>query len=123
MKKIVIEKIVTEDMLAVNVGSGSLRVLATPALAAIMEESALKLAKDSLNPGTTTVGTELNLCHTSPSPLGAKITVEAELLENDMGKYSFKISAYDDAGIIAKCIHKRVAVTAERFQNKADTKF
>ncbi len=38
MDNFVIEKVVTEDMLAVNVGSGSLRVLGTPTFVAIMEE-------------------------------------------------------------------------------------
>ena len=39
MDNFVIEKVVTEDMLAVNVGSGSLRVLATPTVVALMEEA------------------------------------------------------------------------------------
>ena len=43
--KLTITKVVTEDMSAFNVGSGSLRVLATPMVVALMENAASKLAQ------------------------------------------------------------------------------
>ena len=60
MEHLIIERTVTEDMLAVNVGSGCLRVLATPTVIALMEEASTKIA-DTLN-CTTTTFYEIRIC-------------------------------------------------------------
>ena len=100
MDNFVIEKVVTEDMLAVNVGSGSLRVLATPTVVALMEEASTKLADTFLDEGLTTVGTMVEIQHISPSPIGAKIKVESKLISNDGRSFKFEVTAYDNAGTI-----------------------
>lgn len=123
MDNFVIEKVVTEDMLAVNVGSGSLRVLATPTVVALMEEASTKLADTFLDEGLTTVGTMVEIQHISPSPIGAKIKVESELISNDGRSFKFEVTAYDNAGMIANGTHNRVSVKSEKFQKKADEKF
>ena len=123
MDNFVIEKVVTEDMLAVNVGSGSLRVLATPTVVALMEEASTKLADTFLDAGLTTVGTMVEIQHISPSPIGAKIKVESKLISNDGRSFKFEVTAYDNAGMIANGTHNRVSVKSEKFQKKADEKF
>lgn len=123
MENFVIEKVVTEDMLAVNVGSGSLRVLATPTVVALMEEASTKLADTFLDEGLTTVGTMVEIQHISPSPIGAKIKVESKLISNDGRSFKFEVTAYDNACMIANGTHNRVSVKSEKFQKKADEKF
>ena len=123
MDNFVIEKVVTEDMLAVNVGSGSLRVLATPTVVALMEEASTKLADTFLDEGLTTVGTMVEIQHISPSAIGAKIKVESKLISNDGRSFKFEVTAYDNAGMIANGTHNRVSVKSEKFQKKADEKF
>lgn len=123
MDNFVIEKVVTEDMLAVNVGSGSLRVLATPTVVALMEEASTKLADTFLDEGLTTVGTMVEIQHISPSPIGTKIKVESKLISNDGRSFKFEVTAYDNAGMIANGTHNRVSVKSEKFQKKADEKF
>ncbi len=123
MENFVIEKVVTEDMLAVNVGSGSLRVLATPTVVALMEEASTKLADTFLDEGLTTVGTMVEIQHISPSPIGAKIKVGSKLISNDGRSFKFEVTAYDNAGMIANGTHNRVSVKSEKFQKKADEKF
>lgn len=123
MDNFVIEKVVTEDMLAVNVGSGSLRVLATPTVVALMEEASTKLADTFLDEGLTTVGTMVEIQHISPSPIGAKIKVESKLISNDGRSFKFEVTAYDNAGMIANGTHNRVSVKSEKFQKKSDEKF
>lgn len=123
MDNFVIEKVVTEDMLAVNVGSGSLRVLATPTVVALMEEASTKFADTFLDEGLTTVGTMVEIQHISPSPIGAKIKVESKLISNDGRSFKFEVTAYDNAGMIANGTHNRVSVKSEKFQKKADEKF
>ena len=50
------EYTVTEELLASNMHSGSLQVLATPAVSAFFEEASAELAQDYLEGGFTTVG-------------------------------------------------------------------
>ena len=121
MKKTVTVK---EDQLACTMGSGSLRVLATPAVVALMENAAAALAQEILdNEMLTTVGTMIAIEHTSPTPTGAEVTAEAKLISQDGRTFRFEVAAYDKKGEIAKGTHTRVSVKAEKFQAKADGKF
>lgn len=115
--------IVTEDMLACNVGSGSLKVLATPTVAALMESAACELAQKGLEDIFTTVGTQISIEHTSPTPLGAEISATAVLEKVDGRMFYFKVYAEDKKGEIAKGTHTRVSVKSESFQKKAEEKF
>lgn len=115
---------VEEENLAVAMGSGSLMVLATPAVVALMENAAAELAKNELNnEELTTVGTKISIEHTSPTPIGAEVTATATLTKTDGRMFFFDVKAEDAKGEIAKGIHTRVSVKAEKFQMKADGKF
>ncbi len=119
-KKITVKK----ENLASVVGSGSLDVLATPAVAALMEGAAAELAQSVLNNDElTTVGTAISIEHTSPTPLGAEVEAEARLVKTEGRLFFFELTARDNAGEIAKGTHTRVSVKAEKFQKKADGKF
>lgn len=115
---------VDKDKLADAMGSGSLAVLATPAVAALMEYAAMSLAKDILgDEKLTTVGTMISIEHISPTPLGAEVTATARLTKREDRTFHFEVSASDQGGEIARGTHTRVSVNAERFQEKADRKF
>lgn len=112
------ETTVTADKLAVNVGSGSLAVFATPSMTALMEESACNCLADYLDDGETTVGTELNIRHLSATPEGMNITAEAVLTEINGREFTFEVTAYDESGLIGKGTHKRFLVYSEKFTAK-----
>lgn len=115
---------VEEENLAVAMGSGSLMVLATPAVVALMENVSAELAQNELaDDELTTVGTMISVEHTSPTPLGAEVTATAKLVETDGRTFKFEVSAKDKMGDIAHGTHTRVSVKAEKFQMKADGKF
>lgn len=122
MENFEIKKNVTEDMLAVAVGSGSLRVLATPVVVAMMEEASAKLAETMLDNGYTTVGVNVNISHISPTPLGAEVRAVSKLIKSNGKAFVFEVTAFDNIGEIANGTHQRVAVFAEKFQTKADSK-
>lgn len=115
---------VDEENLAVSMGSGSLLVLATPAVVALMENVAAELAQNELNnEELTTVGTMISIEHTSPTPFGAEVTATAVLTKTDGRTFWFDVTATDKKGEIAKGTHTRVSVKADKFQMKADGKF
>ncbi|MEE1218301.1 MAG: thioesterase family protein [Ruminococcus sp.] len=115
---------VEEENLAVAMGSGSLMVLATPAVVALMENAAAELAQVELdNEEFTTVGTMISIEHISPTPIGAQVTATAVLKKVEGRMFYFDVTAKDIMGEIARGTHTRVSVNAEKFQNKADEKF
>jgi len=61
---------VTDANTALTVGSGSLAVYATPAMAALMERAAAELCQQECSEGWTTVGASLNIL-SGPASSGA----------------------------------------------------
>ena len=113
---------VTENLTAKAMGSGSLPVYATPAMAALMEQASAELANRFLDEGETTVGTALSLEHLAASPVGIKITAEATLIENDRRRFEFEVVVKDEKEVIGKAKHTRFLVYAEKFLEKANSK-
>lgn len=113
---------VTEDMTASAVGSGDLRVLATPAMTALMERAALCCVKGGLDIGESTVGISLNIRHVSPTPVGMEVTCRATLVQVDSRKLTFSLEAFDEKEKIGEGTHERFIIKSEKFQNKCDGK-
>lgn len=116
------ETTATADKLAVSVGSGSLKVFATPMMAALMEEAACNAVAPFLEDGETTVGTQLCIDHISATPQEMKVTAEAEITAVSGREISLNVRAFDEVGEIGSGTHKRFVVFAEKFQSKTDQK-
>lgn len=116
------ETIVSEANSAKTMGSGTLNVFATPAMTALMEETAWKSVAPYLEEGCGTVGTLLNITHDAPTPFGMKVWCESELVEVDGRRLVFQVTAYDEKGKIGGGRHVRFIIQNEKFQAKADKK-
>lgn len=103
---------------AQEVGSGNLLVYATPCMVALMEGAACEAIADALDEGKTSVGIELNISHVSATPVGLEVHAEAELTAIDKSILSFKVSAFDESGLIGEGTHKRALVTTQKFLEK-----
>ncbi len=114
--------IVTEENIASTMGSGCLRVFATPAMCCLMEKAASELMDSLVEEGSTTVGTALNIAHTAATPVGMEVVAKAEITAVEGRKISFKITASDEAGEIGYGTHERFIVFKEKFQAKTDGK-
>lgn len=102
------------------VKSGSLRVFATPAMIALMEEATCNACAPLLDDGETTVGTKINVAHTKASALGATVTAKAELKEVDGRRLVFTVSAHDENGTIGNGEIERFVVDADRFMKRTE---
>ena len=111
----------TEDT-ALNVGSGSLRVYATPCMAALMEGAACEALEGCLPEEKTTVGIELNLKHMAATPVGMEVSAKAQVTAVEGNIITFFIEAFDEAGKIGEADHKRAVVTSQRFLDKTYAK-
>ena len=116
------ESTVTEKDTALAYGSGSLEVFATPAMAALMENTAMNSIAPYLNEDETTVGTLLDIKHLSATPVGCTVSCESELMEIDGRRLVFKVRASDNKGLIGEGAHERFIVSAEKFMNKTKDK-
>ena len=113
---------VTEEMTAQAMGSGTLPVYATPAMIALMENTAYKSEADELEEGAGTVGTLMNVKHVAATPVGMEVTCETKLVEVDRKRLVFEVKAYDAAGVIGEGTHERFIIDNERFLAKAEAK-
>jgi fluoroacetyl-CoA thioesterase len=76
-----VQVVVTEADTAIAMGSGDVPVLATPRLLALAEAACVAALVPHLPEGMTSVGTAVSLEHRRACPVGAEVTVEAELTE------------------------------------------
>ncbi len=107
---------------ATAVGSGVLKVFATPSMLALMEKTASESVQPYLEEGWGSVGTEVNIRHTAATPIGMTVRCESELVEVDGRRLVFEVKAYDDAGLVGEGTHERFTVNNVKFQGKADAK-
>lgn len=107
---------------ALEVGSGSLLVYATPCMVALMEGAACEAIAEALPEEKTSVGTELNISHISATPVGMEVRAEAEVIAVEGPVVTFKVEAYDEKGKIGEGTHKRAVITAQRFLDKTYAK-
>ncbi|MBE6213514.1 MAG: dihydrolipoamide acyltransferase [Rikenellaceae bacterium] len=110
--------IVTDANTALTLGSGDMKVFATPAMVALMENAAMKAVAAALPEGSTTVGTAMQTSHIKASKMGATITASARLVEVDGRRLRFEVRAWDEAGTIGEGEHTRFVVDRERFLAK-----
>ena len=112
------QKEVTYEDTAAKYGSGMVEVFATPAMIALMENTALKTVLPYLADNLNTVGFELNVRHLKPTPVGVVVHCKAVLKEIDGKKLVFDLEAWDDAGTIGKGTHTRYIIDTEKFMNQ-----
>jgi fluoroacetyl-CoA thioesterase len=114
------------DDTARAVGSGSLEVLGTPRLLAWLEAATCAALEPDLEPGSTSVGTRVELDHQAPSPVGAVIEVTASTTYVDGRLHRLTVAARHapdtPAGrpgkVVATGEVTRVVVDAERFMSR-----
>ena len=88
---------VTEENTALSWGSGTLPVLATPAMILLIEKTASECLLPLLKEGESTVGTRLDIKHSAPSAVGSEVFCKAEVIETDRSKIVFDIKVWNSA--------------------------
>lgn len=113
---------VTKENTAEAVGSGTLPVFATPAMIALIEATASESVAPFLEEGSSTVGTHLDIAHSSVTPVGMSATCETELVEVDRRRLVFRVVVTDAKGEIGSGTHERFVVDNAKFMSKAESK-
>jgi len=116
---------VTDADTAEALGSGDVPVLGTPRLLALAEAACVATVAPQLGPGQTTVGIEVSLEHSRPSPVGSTVEVSAELTEIHRRRLVFGFIARpggegnDERPVIGAGTVHRILVDRDRFLESA----
>ena len=113
---------VSEEHTAPHVGSGQVRVLATPVLTNLLEAAALQAAERHVPAGHQTVGTRLELRHFAATPVGMGVTAHAKITSVAGRVLTFRIWAEDEVEPVGEGVHERVIINLDRFDQRMNAK-
>ena len=113
---------VTMENTAIAMGSGTLRVFATPSMIALIEGCCAESVEEALPTGITSVGTKVDVEHLAASPIGSSVLCRSKLVECDGRKLEFEVEVFDNVGLIGKGKHTRFTVDSQKFLDKAYAK-
>ena len=97
-------------------------VFATPMMITAMENAALNAVRSYLGPGESAVGTAVNVRHLAATPVGHRVTAEAEVTKVDGRRIEFKVTARDEVEEIGNGTHERMLVDIQRLQQRLSAK-
>src|SRR3970040_2209144 len=113
---------VAEEHTAPRVGSGRVRVLATPVMINLIEAAALEAVERLLPPGHQSLGTVLNVRHIAATPVGMRVTATAEVLAIEGRTIRFRVEARDAKELIGDGTHGRGGVNVAKFDPRVARK-
>src|SRR5438045_3957331 len=102
------ELVVGEEHTAPSIGSGKVRVLATPVMINLFEAASLAAIEHLLPAGYQSLGTHLDVRHLAATPVGMKAKATARMTKVDGRTVSFQVSAHDEKDLIGDGLHERV---------------
>lgn len=117
-----LERTVTDELTAAHIGSGLVKVFATPMMIALIEQTCYESVLPYLEEGQGTVGTLVNVTHSAATPVGMRVWCESQLVEVDRRRLVFEVKAYDQCGLIGEGTHERFIIDSDRFQQKTNEK-
>lgn len=100
--------------LGVEPGESYPEVLATRTMVGEMERAAAKLLRPLLQEGQLSVGVKVEIEHTAPTPVGARVVTRARFLGRDGKLFLFEVEAHDPGGPIGRGRHWRAIVDQAR---------
>ena len=108
--------VVTPEYLANRFKDATLPpVLATPIMIMAMENAALNAIKPFLEAGESAVGTRIDVCHLAATPVGRRVTSNAEVTKVDGRRLEFKVRASDGVAEIGIGTHERMLINLAKF--------
>jgi fluoroacetyl-CoA thioesterase len=114
-----VELTVTDADTAQTLGSGDVPVLGTPRVIALAEAATVAATAAYLQPGTTTVGSRVELDHQAATAVGHRITVLAVLAKIDGRRLIFDIVVREGTTQVAEGRVERIMVDRQRFVARA----
>ena len=93
-------------------------VFATPVMIMTMENAALNAIKAYLDPGESAVGTAVDVRHLAATPVGRRVTAEAEVTKVAGRQIEFTVRANEGNREIGVGTHARAVVDVAKFARR-----
>jgi fluoroacetyl-CoA thioesterase len=103
---------VTDEMTPAHLRHEPIRVLSTPDMIRLVEQTAIEAVQPCLAPGQATVGTRVDISHLAATPVGMTLTITVEVTEVDRRRLGFRIEVRDELDEAGKGTHERFIVDA-----------
>ena len=116
------ELIVADEHTAPRIGSGRVRVLATPVMINLMEAAALDAAENLIPAGYQSLGIRLDVRHIAATPVGMRVRATAKLTSVNGRTLEFWVEARDQKELIGDGSHQRIIVDVARFDQRLQAK-
>ena len=113
---------VIPELTAPHIGSGSLSVYATPAMAALVEHTCAAMISKLLPEGHTSVGVEIHIRHLAPTPVNGVVRIRAEIVAVEKQKIYFAAKILDELELVGEADHTRAVIEIDRFLKRVDAK-
>jgi predicted thioesterase len=113
-----VQEAVTSDLTVGGHVPGMPMVYGTPMMIMLMEKASGTAIAGHLPPGWVTVGSEVDIRHLAPTPVGRTVTATARVLEVAGRTILFAVEAHDGERKIGEGRHRRGAVNLERFAER-----
>lgn len=113
---------VTRDMTVAHFHEHMPEVYGTPIMIYHLEVTAEQAIREYLPEGWITVGVVVNVKHLAATPVGAKVTTRAEVIEVGDHTIKFAVEAHDGFEKIGEGFHIRAPVEMKRFLKKVESK-
>jgi fluoroacetyl-CoA thioesterase len=107
---------------AQHLGSGNVKVFATPEMVLLIEMAGVAAVDHLLPAGYRTVGVGIQVSHTAATPLGMTVRAKVELLRVEGRKLVFRVEAADDVEKIGEGVHERMIVSLAKFNERVQAK-
>ena len=112
------EVVVTRELTVGAHVAGMPFVFGTPMMILAMEIASGHAVAAHLPPGSATVGSEVNVRHLAPTPMGRTVTAMARVIEVSGRSLVFAVEAHDGDRKIGEGTHRRGAVNLESFARR-----
>ena len=113
---------VDEAVTARHIGSGSLRVLATPAMIGFMERVSHELIAARLPEGLSSVGVVVEVRHLAATPIGARVRIVSTVEAVEGRRVTLKVEAWDGEEKVGEGTHQRAIIDLQRFLDRLEQK-
>lgn len=98
---------VTEEMSPPHL---PMKVLSTPDMVGLIEQTCLAVAQEHLDDGETTVGIHICVSHEAAAAAGDEVAVACELTERDRKKLTFSTTVSCGETLVSQGTHDRFVV-------------
>ena len=103
---------VTDDMSPPHL---PMKVLSTPSMIMLMEQTCLQSVLDHLDDGESTVGTHVCVSHAAAAASGESVTITSKLAEVTKRRLTFEVKATAGEKLLGEGTHQRAVIDTRRF--------